>query len=200
MNVALVLDADQASRRRTVAALRYGGFDAACTGSVAVARRLLRRGRIVALIVDPGAGDAAPGIVEELRAITDAPIVVVSVDGEQSRKVAVLDAGADDYVTSPFDPEELLARVRAVVRRVPRLEDAHPVVTADFTMDLADRRLLRTDGRDVTLSPTEWRLVDVLVQHAGHLVSREDLLASVWGPSAMDKTQYLRVHMASIRR
>ena len=116
------------------------------------------------------------------------PIIVVSASVDQPYKIALLDAGADDYLTRPLDPEELLARVRAVSRRVPQLDDARPIVTADFTMHLADRRLFRTDKTEITLSPTEWRLIEVLARHSGHLVSREELLTSVWGPQAADKT------------
>lgn len=200
MSTVLILDTDLASRRRTISAMRYGGFDAKSAQSLEQARRLLRRNRYAAVIVDPGETADAPRLVEELRAQTDAPIIAVSASDDQPRKVAILDAGADDFVSHPVDPEELLARVRAVMRRVAQLEDARPIVTADFTMHLADRRLFLSDDTEVTLSPTEWRMIEVLVQHAGHLVTREELLASVWGPEAADKTQYLRVYMASIRR
>ena len=198
MNHVLVLDADQTARRRGMAAVRYGGFEATGARSVDDACRLLRRHSYAAILVDPGDGSDAPAVVERLRTLTQVPIVAVSASAEQSYKVSLLDAGADDYMTRPVDPDELLARLRAVARRVPSAEPS-PIVTPHFTMHLADRRLLR-DGHEVPLSPTEWRLIEVLVQHRGHLVTREDLLVSVWGPEAADKTQYLRVHMASIRR
>ena len=138
--------------------------------------------------------------VDELRARTDAPIIVVSDVDEPARNVALLDAGADDVVRRPFDPEELLARIRAVARRVTPPEEERPIVTPDFVLYLGDRRFVRADGGEVPLSPTEWRLIEVLVHHAGHLVTREELLVSVWGPQAASKTQYLRVHMSSIRQ
>ena len=200
MNTVLILDADRVSRRRTISAIRYGGFTAETARNLQEACRLVRRHRYVALVVDPGAGADSPLPVEELRARTDTPIIVVSAQDEASYKVALLDQGADDYVTRPFDPEELLARIRAVGRRVALPDEEPPVVTPDFTMHLADRLFVRADGTDVTMSPTEWRLIEVLVQHAGHLVTREELLVSVWGPQAATKTQYLRVHMASIRQ
>ena len=199
MSTVLILDADLVSRRRTISAMRYGGFDAKSAYSVQEAHRLLRRNRYAVVIVDPGEGADASTLVKELRAQTNAPIIAMSASDEQPHKIALLDAGADDYVKHPFDPEELLARVRAVSRRVTQFEDARPIVTADFTLHLADRRLFRHDT-EVILSPTEWRLIEVLVQHMGHLVTREELLVSVWGPQAADKTQYLRVHMAGIRR
>ena len=200
MNTVLILDADRATRRTMISAVRYGGFEATSTRSLQEACRRLRRNRYAAVIVDPGDGVDAPGFVEGLRAQTDAPIIAVSASDDQAYKVALLDAGADDYVTRPFDPEELLARLRAVSRRVVQLEDARPIITPDFTMHIADRRLFRSDGNEVTLSPTEWKLIEVLVRHVGHLVTREELLASVWGPEAAEKTQYLRVYMAGIRQ
>ena len=200
MSTVLVFDADLVSRRRTMSAMRYGGFEVRIAHSVPEAHRLLRRNRYEALIVDPGTGAESAPVVAEFRSHTDAPIIAVSASDDQTYKVALLDAGADDYVTRPFDPEELLARVRAVSRRVPKIEEAGPIVTPDFTMRLADRVLVRSDDTEITLSPTEWRLIEVLANHKGHLVTREDVLVSVWGPQAADKTQYLRVHMASIRR
>jgi two-component system, OmpR family, KDP operon response regulator KdpE len=199
MGTVLIFDADQVARRRTVSAMRYGGFEATSARTFKELCRRLRRSRYTAILIDPGPGEDAPRLVAELRARTDAPIIAVSASEDQPYKVALLDAGADDYVTHPFDPEELLARVRAVARRV-QIDDEQPIATPDFTMHLADRRLFRTDDTEVTLSPTEWKLIEVLVQHQGHLVTREDLLASVWGPDAGNKTQYLRVYMASIRR
>jgi two-component system KDP operon response regulator KdpE len=200
VNTVLILDPDLASRRLTASAMRYGGFKAESARSLQDACRLLRRNRYAALLIDPGLDAYSPQLVEELRARTDAPIIAVSVCDESPYKAALLDAGADDYVTRPFDPEELLARVRAVSRRVVRLEEERPIVTADFTIHLADRRFVRGDGTEVALSPTEWKLIEGLVQHTGHLVTREELLVSVWGPQAAGKAQYLRVHMASIRQ
>ena len=172
MSTVLILDADPVSRRRTIAAVRYGGFKTTRARNLADAHRLLRRNRYTAVIVDPGTGPDSRALIEALRAQTDAPIVAVSASVDQQYKIAILDAGADDYLTGPVDPEELLARVRAVSRRVPQLEEARPIVTADFTMHLADRRLFRTDKTEITLSPTEWRLIEVLARHSGHLVSR----------------------------
>ena len=142
MSTVLILDADLVSRRRTISAMRYGGFEATRV------RNLQTRAGSCAAIGSPRSSSipaSAPtpaAAIEELRARTDAPIIAVSASDDQPYKIALLDAGADDYVTRPFDPEELLARVRAVSRRVPQLEDARPIVTADFTMHLADRRLV----------------------------------------------------------
>ncbi len=199
MSVVLVIDSDRSRRRSTVTALRYGGYETATTGSVKDAGRLLRRRSYAGIVIDPGVGSASAQIVD-LRGRTEAPIIVVSAVGERGHVIACLESGADDYLTIPFDPEELLARFHAVLRRTVPIEDEPPVVTDDFTVDIAQRSVVRRDGTDVRLSPIEWMLVETLVRHADHLVTREDLLAAVWGPDAAEKTQYLRVHMASIRQ
>src|SRR6202035_3830329 len=125
----------------------------------------------------------------------------VSALGEEWDKVAMLDAGADDFLTKPYGIEELLARVRVALRRIAPAEAAAeaPVVTADFSVDVADRRWLRADGTEVRLTPTEWRLVELLARHPGRLVPQAELLLSIWGPKALDKTGYLRVFLTGIR-
>jgi two-component system, OmpR family, KDP operon response regulator KdpE len=160
----------------------------------------LRRHRPDAVILDP-AQTGTVNTVAALRAQTDVPILVVTGAGDERDKVAALDAGADDYLTKPFGTEELLARLRVVLRRLPRsdVEDA-PICTPDFTIHLSDRRWVARNGSEVSLTPTEWRVVEMLVRHAGRLVSQAELLQGVWGPRAIDKTHYLRVQMAAIRR
>ena len=199
MSVVLVIDSDRSRRRSTVTALRYGGYETATTGSVKDAGRLLRRRSYAGIVIDPGVGSASARIVD-LRGRTEAPIIVVSAVGERGHVIACLESGADDYLTIPFDPEELLARFHAVLRRTVPIEDEPPVVTDDFTVDIAHRRFVRGDGADVSLSPTEWRPLEVLVRHAGHLVTHEELLVVGVGSASRSKTQYLRVHMASIRQ
>jgi two-component system KDP operon response regulator KdpE len=198
MSAVLVADRDWNRRRVTVAAVRYGGFDCDTVASVKQAASRLRRRHYAGILIDPG-GDGATKLAT-LRARTDAAIIVVADDDDRDFKVACLNAGADDYIVRPFDTEELLARLHAVMRRVVTTEDEPPIVTADFTLDLADRHVIHADGTEISLSPIEWKLVETLVRRSGHLVTREELLASVWGPDAVSKTQYLRVHMASIRQ
>jgi two-component system KDP operon response regulator KdpE len=141
------------------------------------------------------------GVIAGLRGWTDVPIIVLSVRGEESDKVAALDAGADDYVSKPFGMGELLARMRAALRRAAP-EAAAPVVsTPDFRIDLAATRVTRVeDGDEVHLTPIEWGLVEQLVRNAGRLVSQRHLLHEVWGPQYDHETNYLRVHMANLRR
>jgi two-component system KDP operon response regulator KdpE len=144
------------------------------------------------------------GVIAGLRGWSDVPIIVLSVRGEESDKVAALDAGADDYVSKPFGMGELLARMRAALRRH-RPGAADPVIaTPDFRIDLAATRITRTapDGstEEVHLTPIEWALVEQLVRNPGRLVSQRHLLHEVWGPQYDDETNYLRVHMANLRR
>jgi len=139
-------------------------------------------------------------LCRNLRAISKTPIIVLSVRGEEKTKVEALDAGADDYVTKPFGMDELLARLRASLRRaVPRAEPA-TVTTPDFTIDLAAKRVSSAPGDDFRLTPTEWRFVEILVRHRGQLVSQRQLLREVWGPQFETETPYLRVHLTAIRR
>jgi two-component system KDP operon response regulator KdpE len=140
-------------------------------------------------------------VIRELRTWSEAPIVVLSVRGEERDKVAALDAGADDYVTKPFGVEELLARLRAAERRAPESPGDPVVDTADFHLDLAAHiALVGPERAAVHLTPIEWRLAEQLVRHPGRLVGRDELLARVWGPEYTTETNYLRVHMANLRR
>ncbi len=200
MSLVLVADPDAQSRRRLSAALRFAGHEVETAKALGDASSRLRRRSFDVVIVDP----AQSGAVEStatLRAQTEVPIIVISSSAEEWDKVEVLDAGADDYLTKPVGTAELLARLRVVLRRAlpaSRAEVA-PITTADFTIDLADRRWVRRDGTEVSLTPIEWRLVDLLVRRAGHLVSHAELLERVWGPKAAEKTHYLRVQMSAIR-
>ena len=138
-------------------------------------------------------------VIRGLRGWSQVPIVVLSVRDAEHDKVAALDAGADDYVTKPFGMDELLARLRAALRRTAPAEEEALVETDDFTIDLAAKKV-RRDGEEVRLTPTEWHLVEVLVRNRGRLVAQRQLLQEVWGPQYHDETNYLRVFMAQVRR
>ena len=198
MSSVVVADDDKRCRRLTSAALRHGGYSVETARSASEACSLLRRRPVAAVVIDPTDADPV-SIVQDLRLRTDVPIVVVSALAEEHDKVAMLDAGADDYLTKPFGVEELLARLRAALRRSTRPGGDPPVVTAHFMIDLWARRLLLADGSEARLTPTEWRLVEVLVRNAGHLVGHAQVLDAVWGAGARDRREYLRVYMASIR-
>jgi two-component system KDP operon response regulator KdpE len=138
-------------------------------------------------------------VVHGLRGWSSAPILVLSARGAQAEKVTALDAGADDYVTKPFGMDELLARIRSALRRATPTDTAVVVETEAFTIDLAAKRLTTAEG-EVRLTPTEWHLLEILVRNPSKLVSQQQLLREVWGPSYETETNYLRVYMAQLRR
>jgi two-component system, OmpR family, KDP operon response regulator KdpE len=179
---------------------RHYEVSTAADGTTALS--LAARTRPDLAIVDLGLPDLdGVTVVEGLRGWTRIPIIVLSARDTETAKVAALDAGADDYVTKPFGMDELLARVRAALRRATPA-DAGPAVltTADFTIDLAAKRLTTGAGQEVRLTPTEWHLLDILARHPGKLVSHRRLLHEVWGPAYDTETNYLRVHFANLRR
>ncbi|QXE38496.1 response regulator transcription factor [Streptomyces sp. GMY02] len=156
-----------------------------------------------AVLLDLGLPDMSGiQVMKALRAWSRAPVLVVSARSTSDEKVAALDAGADDYITKPFAMEELLARLRAATRRADpdSCSDGTAVVTANgFTLDLPAKKAQR-DGNDIRLTPTEWHLLEVLTRNRGRLVSRRQLLQEVWGPAHRTQSNYLRVHMAHLRR
>ncbi|HEY4609127.1 MAG TPA: winged helix-turn-helix domain-containing protein, partial [Ilumatobacteraceae bacterium] len=138
-------------------------------------------------------------VIRGLRGWTSIPIIVLSArDGDLS-KVAALDAGADDYVTKPFSINELLARLRATLRRHHPAPEEPVIETPHFAVDLVNRRVTR-DNESVHLTPTEWDIVERLVRNPGRLVTQRQLLQDIWGPQYESETNYLRVHLAAIRR
>jgi two-component system KDP operon response regulator KdpE len=160
----------------------------------------MARDRPDVLILDLGLPDMdGIEVIRGVRGWTTTPIIVLSAWGQESQKVAALDAGADDYVTKPFGMDELLARLRAAVRRASPAPDEPVVVTPDFTVDLAAKRVTRGGG-DIRLTPTEWQLLEVLVRHRDRLVTQRQLLAEVWGPQYQTEANYLRVYAAQLRR
>jgi two-component system, OmpR family, KDP operon response regulator KdpE len=161
----------------------------------------MARERPDVLILDLGLPDMdGTDVIRGVRGWASTPIIVLSAWGQESQKVAALDAGADDYVTKPFGMDELLARLRAAVRRASPAPGDDPVVcTDDFTVDLADKRVTRDDA-DVRLTPTEWQLLEVLVRNRERLVTQRQLLQEVWGPGYQTEANYLRVYVANLRR
>lgn len=176
--------------------------DAAPDGRTALELAASRHPDVV--VLDLGLPDMdGVEVIRGLRGWTRVPILVLSARHSSDEKVEALDAGADDYVTKPFGMDELLARLRAAVRRAepagPGEDDVTAVETEGFTVDLAAKKVNRA-GKDVRLTPTEWHLLEVLVRNTGRLVSQKQLLQEVWGPSYGTETNYLRVYMAQLRR
>jgi two-component system KDP operon response regulator KdpE len=153
-----------------------------------------------AVILDLGLPDLdGVAVIRELRTWSRAPVIVLSGRTGSGDKIGALDAGADDYVTKPFSMEELLARLRAALRRDERGPAGTRVVIGSCVADLAARTVSR-DGEPVRLTPTEWRLLDILARHPGQLVGTRRLLGDVWGPGYEQSSHYLRFHMARLRR
>lgn len=183
--------------RINLAARKYQ-VSTACDGMSGLAA--MARDRPDVLILDLGLPDMdGIEVIRGVRGWTTTPIIVLSAWGQESQKVAALDAGADDYVTKPFGMDELLARLRAAIRRAAPAPDEPVVATPDFTVDLAAKRVTR-NGSDIRLTPTEWQLLEVLVRHRGRLVTQRQLLAEVWGPQYQTEVNYLRVYTAQLRR
>jgi two-component system, OmpR family, KDP operon response regulator KdpE len=160
----------------------------------------MARERPDVLILDLGLPDMdGTEVIRGVRGWTSTPIIVLSAWGQESQKVAALDAGADDYVTKPFGMDELLARLRAAVRRASPAPDEPVVTTGDLTIDLARKKVTRADS-DVRLTPTEWQLLEVLVRNSDRLVTQRKLLQEVWGPGYQTEAGYLRVYVANLRR
>ncbi|MFG3026039.1 response regulator [Streptomyces sp. NPDC048254] len=180
---------------------RQYGVDAAPDGATALRLAAARQPDVVML--DLGLPDMdGVDVIKALRGWTRVPILVLSARQASDEKVAALDAGADDYITKPFSMDELLARLRAAVRRtedVPLAPETTLVETDDFTIDLLAKKAVRS-GRDVRLTPTEWHLLEILVTNPGRLVTQKHLLQEVWGVSQRNKANYLRVYMAQLRR
>ncbi|MBG6068232.1 response regulator [Micromonospora ureilytica] len=140
-------------------------------------------------------------VIRGLRGWTTVPIIVLSGRAGSEDKVAALDAGADDYVTKPFGVEELLARIRAVTRRLGGPSEAVPALRiGQHTVDLADHSVRKDDGTEVKLTPIQWSVLEKLLRHPGKLVSQRQLLQDVWGPEYQNETNYLRQYLAQLRR
>ncbi|MEU3935019.1 response regulator [Streptomyces sp. NPDC029044] len=203
MTRVLVVEDDPQLVRALVLNLQARHYDVDAAPDGATALRLAAARQPDVVLLDLGLPDMdGVDVIKGLRGWGRVPILVLSARQGSDEKVAALDAGADDYVTKPFSMNELLARLRAAVRRT---EDtpAGPAVTLvetrDFTLDLLAKRAVR-DGRDVRLTPTEWHLLEILVTSPGRLITQKHLLNEVWGITQSSKTNYLRVYMAQLRR
>ena len=197
----LVVDDELGIVRALAINLKALGYEIEAAASGEEALRKAADHRPDAVILDLGLpGIDGIDVIRGLRVWTNVPIIVLSVRDAEREKIAALDAGADDYVTKPFGMGELLARLRAALRREIDEETEVPVIeTADFTIDLAVKRVMKA-GNEIKLTPTEWGVVEILVRHQGKLVSQTQLLKEVWGPQYHEETNYLRVFIAQVRR
>jgi two-component system KDP operon response regulator KdpE len=198
----LVVDDEPQIARALRINLTARGYEVLTAHDGATALRLAADGKPDVVVLDLGLPDMdGTDVIAGLRGWTTLPIIVLSARTDSADKVDALDAGADDYVTKPFGMDELLARLRAAVRRsaVAGPDDEPIVKTASFTVDLAAKRVLKDDA-EVHLTPTEWGLLEVLARNAGKLVAQRQLLRDVWGPAYEKETHYLRVYLAQLRR
>jgi two-component system KDP operon response regulator KdpE len=199
----LVIDDEPSILRALRINLTARNYEVSTASDGASGLAAVSRDRPDVLILDLGLPDMdGTDVIHGVRGWTSTPIIVLSVWGQEHQKVAALDAGADDYVTKPFGMDELLARLRAAVRRASPAPDEPVVKTPDFTVDLAAKRVLRDSdgGGDVRLTPTEWQLLEILVRNRGRLVTQRQLLQEVWGPAYESESNYLRVYVAQLRR
>ncbi len=197
----LVVDDEAQIRKALTINLKARGYevDIAASGEEALAHAAARPPDLVLLDIGlPGIDGVA--VVEGLRAWTTVPIIMLSVRDDEADKVRALDAGADDYVTKPFGMNEVLARLRAALRRHQPLPEHPSVRTSQFTIDLAEKVAALHTGEPIHLTPLEWAIVEALVRHPGRLVTQRQLLQQVWGPQYENETNYLRVHLAAIRK
>ena len=200
MTRVLVVEDDRSLVRALANNLKVRGYkvDVTTDGASAVKRAADKRPDLV--IVDLGLPELdGLEVIRSLRGWTEIPIIVLSARGSEDDKIEALDAGADDYVAKPFGMGELLARVRAALRRATPSVDQATVETPHFSIDLASKKV-RVGGEEVHLTPTEWGMLEMLVRNPGSLVSQTMMLREVWGPTYEDETHYLRSYIAQIRR
>ena len=195
----LVVDDEPQIVRGLKVILRTAGYavEAAASKAEAVAALAARPpdALVLDLVLPDGQGVE---LCQEVRRWSRLPIVVLSAVGDEREKVRALDAGADDYITKPFGTDELLARLRVVLRRSGEVAGSPRLELGEIVIDLADRRVER-NGEAVHLTPIEFELVRALARHHGRLVTHRQLLQEVWGPEYGAETHYLRVHVAHIR-
>jgi two-component system, OmpR family, KDP operon response regulator KdpE len=201
MTLVLVVDDETAIRRALTANLKARGYDVDAADNGEQALHLAAANHPDLVLLDLG----LPGIdgievITGLRGWTSVPIIVLSARDQESEKVRALDEGADDYLTKPFGMGELLARLRAALRRHNPLPESAIVTTVDFSVDLTNKTATRIDRVEVHLTPTEWSIVEILVRNPGRLVTQRQMLQHIWGGPTDIDTNLLRVHLTHIRR
>lgn len=195
----LVIDDEPPIGRLLTVVLEAGGYRVTVARSGSEGLVLAAQHSPAVVILDLGLPDVSGAeVLRRLREWSSVPVIIVTADDTEAEKVALLDAGADDYVTKPFHTNELLARVRVALRHANQ-ESSPPVFRAgQLVVDLATRRV-EMRGREVALTATEYSLLRLLVRHSGRVLTHRQILREVWGPNAESQTHYLRVYMARLR-
>jgi two-component system, OmpR family, KDP operon response regulator KdpE len=198
MITVLAVDDDPAILRTLRINMQARGYQVVIAADGRTALHALRDDAPDVVLLDLGLPDIdGLTVLRTLRGYSQLPVIVISARAESDDKVEALDLGANDYVTKPFDLDELFARLRAATRH---LDAARPTVEVDgLRIDVTDRVATR-DGADIHLTPTEWGIVETLVTRPGRLVRQKELLQAVWGPAYERESNYLRVHMTAIRK
>jgi two-component system, OmpR family, KDP operon response regulator KdpE len=197
----LVVDDEPQIRRSLQVNLERSGYavETVETGESALSSFLNRRPDVVILdLIMPGIGGVE--VVRRIRQSSTVPIIVLSAMGEEARKVEALELGADDYMTKPFGMDELLARIRSLLRRAAGAHSAQPVFIAGNLCVNFDRREVTLDQKPVKLTPTEYDLLKYMIEHAGKVLTHRMLLQEVWGQAYLDQAQYLRVFIGQLRK
>ncbi|MEJ0089695.1 MAG: response regulator [Limisphaerales bacterium] len=197
--VVLVIDDEPQIRRLLRVTLEANGYEVfdATTGQEGIVQAAQCRPEII--LLDLGLPDLeGVEVLKRIREWSRVPVIILSVRDRENDKIAALDAGADDFVTKPFSSGELLARLRTTLRRSQPQPAEAIFRTGNLEIDLANR-LVKKKGAEVKLTPTEYALLRLLVAHAGKVLTHRQLLTEVWGPNAIEQTQYLRVHVAHLR-
>jgi two-component system KDP operon response regulator KdpE len=196
----LVIDDEQQIQRLLTIALEADGYRVGVAGTGQDGIALAARNRHDLIIIDLGLPDKnGLMVLKQIREWTQVPVIILTVEDQESEKIQALDSGADDYVTKPFNTGELLARMRAALRRSNQTPNEEPVFrSGDLEVDLAHRRVI-CKGQQVKLTATEYVLLRLFVQHAGKVLTHRQILREVWGAAHEENTQYLRVYMARLR-
>jgi two-component system KDP operon response regulator KdpE len=197
----LVVDDEPQIRRSLQVNLESRGYavETAETGELAIRSFNNRRPDVMILdLLLPGMEGVE--VVRRIRELSPVPIIVLSAIGEEARKVDALEMGADDYMTKPFGMDELLARIRSLLRRAAGAQSAQPVFTAGGLCVNFDRREVTLDDKPIKLTPTEYDLLKYLIEHSGKVLTHRMLLQEVWGQAYVDQAQYLRVFVGQLRK
>jgi two-component system KDP operon response regulator KdpE len=195
----LIVDDEPQIRRLLTISLEANGYRVASAFTGHEGLVLAAQHRPALIILDIGLPDlSGQEVLHRLREWSNAPVIILSVQDDEKGKVAALDAGADDYVTKPFNTDELLARLRVALRHATKQEEAAVFQTKNLIVDLATRRVT-ANGKEVKLTATEYNLLRLFVRHAGKVLTHRQILREVWGAGHDDDTHYLRVYVAHLR-